>query len=103
MGGAPGGYGGGGGGGAGGGGAGYNAGGLGGGPRQLYVNNVCCSRSPACCHHKVSLSTLTPRSQLPFTVGWQDLKDLFRQAGKKNKTACPATFSSLPFAPFPSC
>ena len=29
-------------------------------------------------------TVLTEWSQLPYTVGWQDLKDLFRQAGKES-------------------
>jgi cell division protein FtsW (lipid II flippase) len=28
---------------------------------------------------------LTKPQQLPFNVGWQDLKDLFRQAGKQSR------------------
>lgn len=28
-----------------------------------------------------TLELLLTTSQLPYTVGWQDLKDLFRQAG----------------------
>ncbi|KAI1204163.1 RNA-binding domain-containing protein [Annulohypoxylon truncatum] len=57
-----GGYGGGsGGGGGGGGGSGYGGGGMAGGNRQIYVSN------------------------LPYTVGWQDLKDLFRQAARNGQ------------------
>lgn len=29
-----------------------------------------------------ALLTLWPLSKLPYTIGWQDLKDLFRQAGQ---------------------
>lgn len=54
----PGSYGGGGGGYGGGGAGGGGGGGMGGGNRQIYVSN------------------------LPYTVGWQDLKDLFRQAAR---------------------
>lgn len=30
----------------------------------------------------ICLVLVDSSSQLPYTVGWQDLKDLFRQAGK---------------------
>jgi RNA recognition motif-containing protein len=55
-----------------------NPGGFGGPPpggaRQVYVANVCA--------HCVfdNLVTILKSSQLPYNVGWQDLKDLFRQA-----------------------
>lgn len=54
------------------------AGGAGGAGRQIYVANVC---GPILCQIKVNY-LLTRSTQLPFNVGWQDLKDLFRQAGK---------------------
>lgn len=63
-------------------------GGGGGGGRQLYVSNVgvlffflssgVIDRCWGQC--------VDPRVQLPYNVGWQDLKDLFRQAGR-----CPST------------
>lgn len=34
----------------------------------------------------VAIDLLTRDLQLPFQVGWQDLKDLFRQAGKQTNT-----------------
>jgi RNA recognition motif-containing protein len=54
-------------------------GGAGGGGRQLYVSN------------------------LPFNVGWQDLKDLFRQAGKPRMSGFTLnSFNcSLPSTPIP--
>lgn len=61
---------------------GYGGGG-GGGPqgagasgRQLYVSNVCPSSSAA------PLASVLTLLKLPFNIGWQDMKDLFRQAGK---------------------
>lgn len=48
-------------------------GGAAGGGRQLYISNVCFSPK--------SWRVLTCL-QLPFNIGWQDLKDLFRGAGK---------------------
>jgi cell division protein FtsW (lipid II flippase) len=38
--------------------------------------------------HPLSMNravVLTKPQQLPFNVGWQDLKDLFRQAGKQSR------------------
>lgn len=70
---------------------GYNAGMQGGGGRQIYVSNVCSLlptpaidiRCPGC-SDEMRATILTYWSQLPYTVGWQDLKDLFRQAGKES-------------------
>lgn len=54
-------------------------GGMGGGnDRQLYISNVCSFPKKVV---PPSLEPLLIMSQLPYTVGWQDLKDLFRQAG----------------------
>ena len=33
---------------------------------------------------RVDVRDIDHHSQLPYTVGWQDLKDLFRQAGESN-------------------
>ena len=69
MGGGPGGYGG-----------GYNAG-MGGGGRQIYVSNVCSPISNPDAELQ-DQKIVDIWHQLPYNVGWQDLKDLFRQAGK---------------------
>lgn len=53
-------------------------GGMGGNDRQLYISNVCNFPDWSCSPRMELLLTM---SQLPYTVGWQDLKDLFRQAG----------------------
>jgi hypothetical protein len=75
-----------------GGGGGFNpamaAGGGGGGGRQIYISNVCHSLLA----HPLSRDrpvVLTKPQQLPFNVGWQDLKDLFRQAGKQSRLNAP--------------
>jgi hypothetical protein len=65
----------------------FNAGMQGGGGRQLYVSNVGGESSPQPLFslrgsHAYLPSSVSP--QLPYTVGWQDLKDLFRQAGKSS-------------------
>lgn len=51
----------------------------GGGGRQVYVANVCI---PFLYPLGLKDSHADVTKQLPFNVGWQDLKDLFRQAGK---------------------
>lgn len=50
---------------------------MGGGNRQIYVANV-CSLPSYILTESVGVNYLP---QLPYTAGWQDLKDLFRQAG----------------------
>ncbi|KAL8713892.1 MAG: hypothetical protein Q9220_002038 [cf. Caloplaca sp. 1 TL-2023] len=52
----------------------------GGGGRQIFVNNP----------HDADRS-----SQLPYNVGWQDLKDLFRQAGMCSASLFPSGSRSL--------
>ena len=46
-----------------------------GGRSQIFVSNV--SPQP-----KAERSRALTCSQIPYNVGWQDLKDLFRQGGK---------------------
>lgn len=60
------------------GGPGGYGGGMGGNDRQLYISNVCNFPEWLCLPRTKLLLTVP---QLPYTVGWQDLKDLFRQAG----------------------
>jgi hypothetical protein len=55
---------------------GMQGGGMGGGGRSVFVNNVCPS-------HLSRQSALLTFLQIPYTVGWQDLKDLFRQGGEQ--------------------
>jgi hypothetical protein len=52
-----------------------------GGGRQLYIANVCATLSLLVFLAVVQSRVLTA-SQLPFNIGWQDLKDLFRQAAR---------------------
>ena len=47
-----------------------------GGRSQIFVSNV---SHPRRSERELQLKN---SSQLPFNVGWQDLKDLFRQGGK---------------------
>ena len=59
------------------------------GGRQIFVNNVC-----SLVYCRLWRQGADYSKQLPYTVGWQDLKDLFRQAGKyndsfENQKSCP--------------
>lgn len=62
------------------GGGGYGGAMGGGNDRQLYISNV---RLVATQPDTGVITDLV--RQLPYTVGWQDLKDLFRQAGKTGR------------------
>jgi hypothetical protein len=75
--------------GGGGGGGGFGGQGMGNAAgRQIYVSNVCHSLTHPLIPCTVSSNmTANAPAQLPYTVGWQDLKDLFRQAGKKSLNA----------------
>lgn len=57
------------------GGPGMGGGMMGGAGRQIFVSNVCI-------HFPTDVDFTDNASQLPYNIGWQDLKDLFRQAGK---------------------
>jgi hypothetical protein len=45
--------------------------------RSMSATFVSLGKAPV----RTLVSVLTPFAQLPYNVGWQDLKDLFRQAG----------------------
>jgi hypothetical protein len=53
------------------------------GSRQIYVSNVCTALSASMSPVPAIMCFSDANDiKLPYTVGWQDLKDLFRQAGR---------------------
>ncbi len=51
----------------------------------------------ALCPPAGNLRCINQAQQLPFNVGWQDLKDLFRQAGKQKRSTLVLGCTLTPF------